>query len=141
MEVECESCNGQRFNEETLQIRYNGKNIYEVLELTIEEALNFFKHQPKIKRILSVLNDIGLGYIKLGQPSTTLSGGEAQRIKLGGRNFVNGAKDIPYMFWMNQVPVCTWQMLKDSFIHSILWWNKESFCFGDRTRSRHHKNG
>ena len=62
---------------------YNGKNIYEVLELTIEEAQSFFKHQPRIKRILSVLNDIGLGYIKLGQPSTTLSGGEAQRIKLG----------------------------------------------------------
>ena len=83
VEVECESCNGQRFNEETLQIRYNGKSIYEVLELTIEEALDFFKHQPRIKRILSVLTEIGLGYIKLGQPSTTLSGGEAQRIKLG----------------------------------------------------------
>ena len=83
VEVECESCHGQRFNDETLQIRYNGKNIYEVLELTIEEALEFFTYQPRIKRILTVLNEIGLGYIKLGQPSTTLSGGEAQRIKLG----------------------------------------------------------
>ncbi len=83
VEVECESCEGRRFNDETLQIRYNGKNIHEVLELSIEEALSFFQNQPRIKRILEVLCDIGLGYIKLGQPSTTLSGGEAQRIKLG----------------------------------------------------------
>ena len=83
VEVECEGCEGRRFNEETLQIRYNGKNIHEVLELSIGEALQFFTNQPRIKRILAVLNEIGLGYIKLGQPSTTLSGGEAQRIKLG----------------------------------------------------------
>ena len=83
VEVECEACEGKRFNDETLQIRYNGKNIHEVLELSIQEALAFFTHQPRIKRILTVLTEIGLGYIKLGQPSTTLSGGEAQRIKLG----------------------------------------------------------
>ncbi len=80
--VKCDVCNGKRFNEETLEIKYKDKNIYEVLEMTIEEALEFFGHIKKIKNILSVINDVGLGYIKLGQPATTLSGGEAQRIKL-----------------------------------------------------------
>ena len=82
VELPCESCNGQRFNDETLQVRYNGKNIYEVLDMTIEDSVEFFTNQPKIKHIVQILQDIGLGYIKLGQPSTTLSGGEAQRIKL-----------------------------------------------------------
>lgn len=82
VEVECEACEGQRFNEETLQIRYNGKNIYEVLEMSISEAAEFFENQPKIHRILNVIESMGLGYIQLGQPSTTISGGEAQRIKL-----------------------------------------------------------
>ncbi len=80
--VKCDVCGGKRFNEETLQIRYKDKNIYEVLEMTVEEALEFFENINKIKNILSVINDVGLGYIKLGQPATTLSGGEAQRIKL-----------------------------------------------------------
>lgn len=80
--VPCEECKGKRYNEETLDIRYKGKNIYEVLEMTVEEALEFFENIPKIHRKLQTLYDVGLGYIKLGQPATTLSGGEAQRVKL-----------------------------------------------------------
>lgn len=80
--VPCEVCGGKRYNEETLDIRYKGKNIYEVLEMTIEEALDFFEHIPKIHKKLKTLLDVGLGYMKIGQPATTLSGGEAQRIKL-----------------------------------------------------------
>lgn len=80
--VPCEVCGGKRYNEETLDIRYKGKNIYEVLEMTVEEALDFFEHIPKIYKKLKTLLDVGLGYMKIGQPATTLSGGEAQRIKL-----------------------------------------------------------
>lgn len=80
--VSCEVCGGKRYNEETLDIRYKGKNIYEVLEMTVEEALEFFEHIPKIHKKLKTLLDVGLGYMKIGQPATTLSGGEAQRIKL-----------------------------------------------------------
>ncbi len=80
--VPCEVCNGARYNRETLEVRYKGKNIYDVLEMTVEEALEFFSHIPKIKRKLQTLYDVGLGYVKLGQSATTLSGGEAQRVKL-----------------------------------------------------------
>ena len=80
--VPCEVCGGKRYNEETLDIRYKGKNIYEVLEMTVEEALEFFENIPKIVKKLQTLYDVGLGYMKIGQPATTLSGGEAQRIKL-----------------------------------------------------------
>lgn len=80
--VPCEVCGGKRYNEETLDIRYKGKNIYEVLEMTVEEASDFFEHIPKIYKKLKTLLDVGLGYMKIGQPATTLSGGEAQRIKL-----------------------------------------------------------
>ena len=80
--VPCEVCKGKRFNRETLQVRYKGKNIAEVLDMTIEEAMAFFDKIPRIKRKLQTLWDVGLGYVKLGQSSTTLSGGEAQRIKL-----------------------------------------------------------
>ena len=80
--VPCEVCGGKRYNEETLDIRYKGKNIYEVLEMTVEEALEFFENIPKITKKLKTLYDVGLGYMKIGQPATTLSGGEAQRIKL-----------------------------------------------------------
>jgi excinuclease ABC subunit A len=75
-------CKGKRYNRETLEVRYKGKNIHEVLDMSVEEALDFFKNLPKIRSRLQTLWDVGLGYIKLGQSSTTLSGGEAQRIKL-----------------------------------------------------------
>jgi excinuclease ABC subunit A len=80
--VTCETCNGKRFNRETLEIRYKGKSISDVLNMTISEATEFFKSIPKIYRKLQTIEDVGLGYITLGQQSTTLSGGEAQRIKL-----------------------------------------------------------
>ena len=80
--VPCEVCKGKRYNKETLEVKYKGKTIADVLDMTVEEALEFFKNLPKIKQKIQTLYDVGLGYIKLGQPSTTLSGGEAQRIKL-----------------------------------------------------------
>jgi excinuclease ABC subunit A len=96
VEVLCQSCNGARYNEETLEVTYRGKNIAQVLEMSIEEAAEFFKDVPLVAHKLGVMNQLGLGYLKLGQSSTTISGGEAQRIKLafelskikpGGRNF------------------------------------------------------
>lgn len=80
--VPCEQCEGKRYNEETLQVTYKDKNIYDVLEMTVEEALDFFDNLPKIRKKIQTLYDVGLGYIKLGQSATTLSGGEAQRVKL-----------------------------------------------------------
>ena len=80
--VPCEVCKGKRYNRETLEVKYKGKNISDVLDMTVEEALEFFENIPKIKQKIQTLYDVGLGYIKLGQPSTTLSGGEAQRVKL-----------------------------------------------------------
>lgn len=80
--VPCDVCKGKRYSKETLQIKYKGKNIAEVLDLTVEEALKFFRNIPQVRRKLETLNDVGLGYIHLGQPATTLSGGEAQRVKL-----------------------------------------------------------
>ena len=80
--VPCEVCKGRRYNRETLEIKYKGKSIYDVLEMTVEEGVEFFKNIPKIQRKLQTLFDVGLGYVKIGQPATTLSGGEAQRVKL-----------------------------------------------------------
>lgn len=80
--VPCEVCKGKRYNRETLEVRYKGKNIYEVLEMTVEEALPFFENLPRLYNKLQTLYEVGLSYVKLGQPSTTLSGGEAQRVKL-----------------------------------------------------------
>ena len=80
--VPCEVCKGRRYNRETLEVKYKGKSIHDVLEMTVEEGLEFFKNIPKIQRKLQTLYDVGLGYIKIGQPATTLSGGEAQRVKL-----------------------------------------------------------
>ena len=80
--VPCEVCKGKRYNRETLEVKYKGKSIYDVLNMTVEEAMEFFKHIPSIYRKIETLNDVGLSYIRLGQPSTELSGGEAQRVKL-----------------------------------------------------------
>ena len=80
--VECDVCKGSRYNSETLEVKYKGKSIADVLDMTIDEALEFFKNLPSISDTLQVLSDVGLGYVKLGQPATTLSGGEAQRVKL-----------------------------------------------------------
>src|SRR5699024_8645523 len=93
--VPCEVCHGKRYNSETLEVHYKGKNIADVLDMTVEDAAEFFKSIPKIKRKLQTIVDVGLGYVTLGQPATTLSGGEAQRMKLAselhrssnGRNF------------------------------------------------------
>jgi excinuclease ABC subunit A len=80
--VTCEVCAGKRYNRETLEVRYKGKNISEVLEMTVEDALEFFSKMPSLQRKFQTLNDVGLGYVQVGQPATTLSGGEAQRVKL-----------------------------------------------------------
>ena len=80
--VPCEVCKGRRYNRETLEVHYKGKSIYDVLEMTVDEGVEFFEHIPKIARKLKTLQEVGLGYIKIGQPATTLSGGEAQRVKL-----------------------------------------------------------
>ena len=80
--VPCETCKGKRYNRETLEVRFKGKSISDVLDMTVEQGVEFFENQPKIHRKLEVLNDVGLGYISLGQRATTLSGGEAQRVKL-----------------------------------------------------------
>ncbi len=95
--VTCETCNGKRYNRETLEIYYRNKNIYDVLEMSVREAKSFFDSIPAVKRILSTLVDVGLGYIRLGQPSTTLSGGEAQRIKLARELAKIGTGDTLYI--------------------------------------------
>ena len=95
--VECETCNGKRYNRETLEVRFKGKSINDVLEMTIEDAAVFFESIPKIQRILATLNSVGLGYVKIGQPSTTLSGGEAQRIKLASELSKRGTGNTIYI--------------------------------------------
>ena len=95
--VECETCGGKRYNRETLEVRYKGKSINDVLEMNIETAAEFFEKIPKMHRILSTLVSVGLGYVKLGQPSTTLSGGEAQRIKLSAELSKKGTGNTMYI--------------------------------------------
>jgi excinuclease ABC subunit A len=95
--VECETCNGKRYNRETLEVRYKGKSISDVLEMTIEEAVKFFEPVPKIYRILETLQSVGLGYVSIGQSSTTLSGGEAQRIKLASELSKKGTGKTIYI--------------------------------------------
>ncbi len=95
--VECEQCNGKRYNEETLQVKYKGKSIAEVLNMEVEEAYEFFEHDRRIKRRLELLKDVGLGYMELGQPSTTLSGGEAQRVKLSEELGKTQRDDVLYL--------------------------------------------
>ncbi len=95
--VECDVCHGKRYNSETLQVKYKGKSIADVLNMSVDEALSFFKNIPKIKKILQILHDVGLGYIRLGQPATTLSGGEAQRVKLASELRKTGTSRTLYI--------------------------------------------
>ncbi len=95
--VTCDVCRGARYNRETLEIQYKGKSIADVLSMTVEEALDFFQHLPRIKVKLQTIHDVGLGYIKLGQSATTLSGGEAQRVKLSRELSRRGTGRTLYM--------------------------------------------
>jgi len=99
--VHCEKCNGKRYNRETLEIRYKGKSIADVLDMTVEEAVEFFQHIPYIYRKIKVLGEVGLGYITLGQSAVTLSGGEAQRVKLSTEL---GKKDTGKTFYILDEP-------------------------------------
>jgi len=96
--LECEACKGRRFKQDVLEVRYNGKNIHDVLQMTVDEALIFFADVRKLSNKLQVLSDIGLGYLSLGQPSNTLSGGEAQRVKLGAHLGKKKTERILYIF-------------------------------------------
>jgi len=95
--VPCEICKGRRYNRETLEVRYKGKNISDVLEMTIEDGCEFFKNIPRIHRKVQTLVDVGLGYMKLGQPATTLSGGEAQRVKLASELYRRSTGKMLYI--------------------------------------------
>ena len=102
--VDCQYCKGKRYNRETLEIRYKGKSISDVLDMNIEQALTFFENHPKIKRKINSLVEVGLSYIKLGQQSTTLSGGESQRVKLASE-LSKKVQEIPFIFLMNLLQV------------------------------------
>ena len=102
--VDCEYCNGKRYNRETLEIRYKGKSIADVLDMNINQALTFFENHPKIKRQINALAEVGLGYIKLGQQSTTLSGGESQRVKLASE-LSKKVQEIPFTSLTNPLQV------------------------------------
>ena len=95
--VPCEQCDGKRFKPQVLEVRYKGKNVHQVLEMTVREALPFFSTSPKVLRRLQVLDEIGLGYLRLGQPATTLSGGEAQRIKIAAHLASIGGERVLYI--------------------------------------------
>ena len=95
--VPCEVCHGKRYNRETLEVKYKGKNISDIFDMTVEEAMEFFENIPKIYRKLQTIYDVGLGYMKLGQPATTLSGGEAQRVKLASELYRRSTGKILYI--------------------------------------------
>jgi excinuclease ABC subunit A len=114
--VPCDSCSGKRFNEQTLAVRYNDKSIGDVLEMTIEEATEFFRAHPKIHLPLSLLVETGLGYLQLGQPSPTLSGGEAQRIKLVSELKTGLAKDLTDRVRKNRNPKSSLYLLEEPTI-------------------------
>ncbi len=104
--VNCETCDGARYNRETLEIKYRGKSISDVLNMPIAEALTFFDRQPGILRHIQSLMDVGLGYVRLGQPAPTLSGGEAQRVKSRPSSLVDQLV-TPFTSWMSRRRVCT----------------------------------
>src|SRR6476660_2339915 len=95
--VPCDQCDGKRFKPQVLEVRYKGRNVHQVLEMTVREALTFFSNSPKVLRRLQVLDEIGLGYLRLGQPATTLSGGEAQRIKIAAHLSSHGGERLLYI--------------------------------------------
>src|SRR4029078_5428534 len=95
--VPCDQCDGKRFKPQVLEVRYRGRSIHQVLDLTVREALTFFSSSPKVLRRLQVLDEIGLGYLRLGQPATTLSGGEAQRIKIAAHLASVGGERLLYI--------------------------------------------
>ena len=119
--ITCEECSGKRFNEATLRVRYRDLSIADVLDLTVEDALVVFEHHPKISRTLQTLADVGLDYIKLGQSSTTLSGGEAQRIKLS-RSSQNGQRAKRFTFLMSLRQVFTSKTFENSWKWFIVLW-------------------
>ena len=95
--VPCEQCDGKRFKPQVLEVRYRGRNVHQVLDMTVREALTFFAGSPKVLRRLQLLDEIGLGYLRLGQPATTLSGGEAQRIKIAAHLAARGGERLLYI--------------------------------------------
>ena len=103
--VPCEQCEGKRYNVRNLQVTYKDKNIYDVLEMTVEEALDFFDNLPKIRNKIQTLYDVGLGYIKLGQSSTTLIRRRGTESKTGNRSLAKKVQEKQYMYWMNQQQV------------------------------------
>lgn len=107
--VPCEVCKGRRYNRETLAVKYRDKSIYDVLEMTVDEGVVFFENHPKIVRKLKMLQEVGLGYLKIGQPATTLSGGEAQRVKLA-TELSSVLPERQSIFWTSLPLVCIRQM-------------------------------
>ena len=102
--VPCEVCGGKRYNRETLEVKYKGKSIYDVLDMTVEEALEFFENVPSIHRKIQTLYDVGLSYIKLGQPSTELIRRRGAANQAGNRTVANEAPERPSIFWMSRRP-------------------------------------
>ena len=123
--VPCEVCKGKRYNRETLEVKYKDKNIAEVLEMTVEEATEFFGQSARSTASWIPCCDVGLGYIRLGQPATTLSGGEAQRIKLAAE-LSKARPGGPFTFWMNRQPASTSRMSGSSSKSSTGWWIRET---------------
>jgi excinuclease ABC subunit A len=114
--IPCEACGGKRFNPQTLEVQYNGKSIGDVLELTIKEAAEFFRSQPRIHKALELLSQTGLGYLQLGQPSPTLSGGEAQRLKLVSELKAGVSKGLTERLRRNLTPKSTLYLLEEPTI-------------------------
>ncbi len=109
--VPCEVCHGKRYNRETLEVKYKGHSISDVLDMTVSEALQTFENIPSIARKMKTICDVGLGYIRMGQPATTLSGGEAQRVKLA-TDCRGAAPATRCIFWTSLQSDCTWPMSK-----------------------------
>ena len=129
----CEVCHGKRFNEATLRVRYKGKNIAEVLEMSVREAMQHFAAHKDIMRVLQTLEDVGLGYIRLGQSSPTLSGGEAQRIKLARELAQGGHRAAPCTSWTSPPRACTSRTSASCCSCSTGWWRRATRCWSSST--------